>query len=152
MERLMAEANPLQRRTVTILARLLLAPVLAPIAASIIVAVVAGGLVQSSLRETMNMAGLMALWAIPITLVVGMSWHALAYHYHWRGLLAYLMPGLTFGLTVPVTVLAPFGLVGEFGIFVALAGAVGGLTGIVFWLIRRPDRDPPSSSSGTRGA
>ncbi len=92
---------------------------------------------------------------------LGLAWHAFAYRRGWRGVIAYVLPAAVLGLAIPLgmfalpPLLAGNGLDLHSAAFVtsitSLIGvALGGMTGLFAWLIRRPDRDgapnPPTSA------
>lgn len=125
------------------------ASVLAPIIASFVVT----GMVALSpwmsgpisAREFVNLSLIAASWSAPVSLLIGLPWHAFAYSRRWRSAIAYWAPGLLVGAALPTAVLAPFGLAREYFLLIAWPGAVGCATGLIAWLIRRPDRDAPPS-------
>jgi hypothetical protein len=90
-----------------------------------------------------------ALSAIVTALVactIGLGWHALASEHNWRSALAYVIPATLTGGIVPLSFYfsslgrGPVGETVWLGLTV-YGASQGGLTGLIAWLIRRPDRD-----------
>jgi hypothetical protein len=124
----------------------LLAPLAAPVAASLITSVASLVFLQPaqndfSARALINWFLLTSAWTLAVTFVLGLPWHAFAYHRRWHRVWAYCLPGAFVGAVLPAAVLLHYGLVEELAYFIVYAGAGGGLTGLLFWLMRRPDRD-----------
>lgn len=98
--------------------------------------------------------------AIVVALVastLGLAWHALAARLRWRSVHAYWLPALLVGATPPQvmfvpTILSPNSMYDWTGTWIQLSfygAALGGLTGLFAWLIRRPDRDAPNLNTST---
>lgn len=92
---------------------------------------------------------------------LGLAWHTLAYRRGWRGVVAYVLPAALLGIAIPLAIFALPPLLNGSGLdfhsaafvttLTSLVGiALGGMTGLFAWLIRRPDRDaapnPPTSA------
>lgn len=90
-----------------------------------------------------------ALFGIPISLAIGTLAYLALRRRGLNGFVVYLVGGATIGMVGAMSVSALAGLgVGLllFPVFIALMSCSGGIGGLVFWLIRRPDRDAPSAS------
>lgn len=87
-------------------------------------------------------AGMMLGW--PIMLLAGLPAYWLLMRVGWRQVWHFMLAGLCVGAACVVlfTRRAESGLL----IYWSIATLPGTLTGLVFWLIRRPDRDAPSAS------
>jgi hypothetical protein len=95
---------------------------------------------------------------------LGLAWHVLALDRAWTKALQYVVAGAALGACIPgafvVTALvyalfAPLERFSSMDATLALivAGAIlGGLTALIFWLIRRPDRDQSASASNDTSA
>jgi hypothetical protein len=103
----------------------------------------------SPLHQALNWILLTIVWANGVTAVVGLPWHALAYSQGWRQSWAYWPAGALAGAIIPTALTLPFGLAYEAALYIVYASLIGGLTGILFWFIRRPDRDPPNPATST---
>lgn len=101
-----------------------------------------------NLPAAMSMGFLIgAFLGLPAALTLGLPIHLLLLRYGWTSLLHYSAFGAVIAFAMQSTLMLAFNglsfLGAEHGIWAlslltALAGAIGGL---VFWLIRRPDRD-----------
>lgn len=83
-----------------------------------------------------------------VSATVGLAWHAFASRHGWCSVHAYWVPALMVGA---VAAAAPMGSSLASGDYLALAlilsalgATLGGISGLVAWLIRRPDRDATS--------
>jgi hypothetical protein len=134
-------------------ARLLIARLSAPLAAACAAALVAASLsfivfdFQGNthvLRAVVNWVASTLAWSIGGTFLLDMPWHAFAYHSGLRRSSAYWPVGMLVGAAIPASVAIPFGLASTIAPLIVYAAAVGGLSGLLFLLIRRPDRHPPN--------
>ena len=101
------------------------------------------------------------IWAATavVAYTLGLMWHAVAQAFEWRGRTAYWLPGAIVGALIPLLIGGPswntqFEASPNIGQMIALYGcpigaALGGLTGLFAWLIRRPDRDAPANPAST---
>ena len=88
-----------------------------------------------------------------IASTVGLAWHTLAKARGWTKAHAYWLPALLLGALIPIGLAGP-GIIANRGtdtlsmsllqLLVPYGAALGGLTGLFAWLIRRPDRDGPN--------
>jgi hypothetical protein len=90
-----------------------------------------------------------AIVAAIVASTLGLAWHALATRLGWRSVHAYWPPALFVGVAPPQviflpTVLSPNAMYDWTELWIQMSvygAALGGLTGLFAWLIRRPDRD-----------
>ncbi|MGD9816306.1 MAG: hypothetical protein AB7Q23_03315 [Hyphomonadaceae bacterium] len=80
--------------------------------------------------------------ALLASITIGLAIHAVLMKGPWRNKWPYIIAGATVGGLLPLYA----NLVWRSGALLGLWGVpTGALTGYFFWLIRRPDRDPPAS-------
>jgi hypothetical protein len=84
-----------------------------------------------------------------VSATVGLAWHALCQSRGYASVHAYWIPGAVVGVLPGALWLLPSGSTLIAGFVLPYGAALGGLTGLFAWLIRRPDRDaanPPTST------
>ncbi len=92
---------------------------------------------------------------VAIAGTLGLMWHRFAYAQHRHGVHIYVLPGACVGLAISFLLFALPPILGGgafdptaagflFVISAAIGMALGGLTALFAWLIRRPDRDAPN--------
>jgi hypothetical protein len=91
--------------------------------------------------------GVTFLIAVGFASTLGLAWYALASGRGWHSAHHYWVPGAVTG-AIPLAI--AFSTTATLALSLGLYGAaMGGLTGLFAWLIRRPDRDaianPPTS-------
>lgn len=76
---------------------------------------------------------------------LGLPWHWLAQRFQWRSRPTYISAGLAMGAVsgLAISTLTQANI----GSMTLFAGAIGGVTAWVAWLIRRPDRDAPNPTT-----
>jgi hypothetical protein len=91
--------------------------------------------------------GVNVLVVAVVATVLGLPWHAYCQRQGWTNVHAYWTVGLITGVLPGAAWTLPsgFSLIAAF--VLAYGAMLGGITGLVAWLIRRPDRDaanPPT--------
>jgi hypothetical protein len=97
---------------------------------------------------------IVAIICFAIAGTAGLAWHAFAQSKRWTSVHAYWTPAALLGILIPSAFLLP-GVIANRGtdtiaqslllMLVIYGAALGGLTGLFAWLIRRPDRDAGSA-------
>ena len=96
----------------------------------------------------------MFLVVLAVNSTAGLAWHSFASRRAWRDVHFYWLPGAGAGCLVGLAIVSAFFVAkssrhisnagaqtDDAGLFIANMALVGGLAGLVAWLIRRPDRD-----------
>lgn len=95
---------------------------------------------------------------------MGLFWHAIAMWSGWTNVFSYALAGAFCGIAAPAILTSPIWIrewlsppTEAFGqAFSLIATVIGGIVGLLsalfIWLIRRPDRDQPASSSNDTSA
>ncbi len=78
---------------------------------------------------------------------LGLAWHAICQRRGWTSVHAYWAAGAIAGAAPGSLWLIPSGAMAIAAFVVSYGAALGGLTGLVAWLIRRPDRDQISAGA-----
>lgn len=104
---------------------------------------------------------LAALANIIVACTLGLLWHWFVQTRSWTSVHVYWPTAALVGALPPILIMAPAYLAGDFDSGIAIVGwlssffmmvglgaALGGLTGLFAWLIRRPDRDAMNAPGG----
>lgn len=108
--------------------------------------------------STLALMGVTSIACFAGAITAGLAWHTWMQSRGWTSAHVYWTPGAIAGALIPISILGP-GLIANQGtdtisaaltsILSGWGAALGGLTGLFAWLIRRPDHDaanPPTST------